>query len=172
MTANSKTMRNRRGFTLTELMITVAIIAILATIAIVGYTKWVQDARLSEGKSMLASVLLQQTQYKDINGGRYATCGKSPIDPEPGPSDKKAWVSSGGTALCWQTLGVKPNTQRVSFQYETRAGVGNCTAPSYAANACSQIPSGGGAWWWAMARNKKWIIYINSVNREPWEVAR
>ena len=167
MAMKQMTKRDRRGFTLTELMITVAIIAVLAAIAVVGYTKYVQDARLSEGKSMMASILLAQTQYKDVNGGEYASCGKNPVDPEPGPSQKKPWV----TDLCWQTLGAAPSGKSVSFQYETRSGVGSCAPPGYAPNACSGI-TGSGAWWWSMARNGKWIIYINSENTEPWEVAR
>ena len=167
MNRRLNTKCDRRGFTLTELMITVAIIAVLASIAVVGYTKYVQDARLSEGKNMIASILLAQTQYKDVNGGKYASCTKNPVDPEPGPSQKKPWV----TDLCWQTLGATPSAKHVSFQYETRGGSGGCTAPGYAPHACSGI-SGAGTWWWAMGRNEKWEIYINSINREPWEVAR
>ncbi len=167
MATTLKTTRDRRGFTLTELMIAVAIIAILASIAIVGYTKFVQDARLSEGKSMLASILLAQTQYKDVNGGRYADCAQNPPSPEPGPSQKKPWVSQ----LCWKTLGVTPSAKHVSFQYDTGAGVGACNAPGHAPYACSEI-TGSGAWWWASARNGKWTLYVNSVQREPWEVPR
>jgi type IV pilus assembly protein PilA len=158
--------QGRRGFTLTELMITVAIIAILASIAIVGYGKYIQDARVSEGKNMMGAILFAQTDYGPNNGGDFATCAATPPDPEPGPTEKKLWV----TNPCWLTLGVNPGSAAVSFQYETGAGTGACSSPSYAPHACSGIT--GGTWWWAHGRNKKWSVYVNSAHQEPWEVER
>lgn len=157
--------RDRRGFTLTELMITVAIIAILASIAIVGYGKYIQSARVTEGKNMMAAMLFAQTAYFN-DFATYGSCAKNPPDPEPQSTEKKDWT----TNICWQGLGVTPSAQRVSFQYQTEAGTGSCSAPAHAPHACSGIS--GGDWWWAMGRNANWIVYINSVNQEPWEVER
>ena len=58
-------MKKSCGFTLIELMITVAIVAILAAIAYPSYTEYVLRARRAEGKS----VLLQAAQWME----RYYT---------------------------------------------------------------------------------------------------
>lgn len=72
-----------RGFTLIELMITVAIIAILASIAYPSYTQYIVRGRLTDGQKILAAYGLAQEQYFQ-NNNRYAssaggsTCGVSP----------------------------------------------------------------------------------------------
>lgn len=54
MTLNSS--KRHRGFTLLEMMITVAIIGILAAIAIPGYQRYVEDARESDAKGVLMAL--------------------------------------------------------------------------------------------------------------------
>lgn len=51
------------GFTLIELMITVAVIGILASIAYPSYTEWVVKSRRSEGKSRLLEIAQRQERY-------------------------------------------------------------------------------------------------------------
>ena len=71
-------MKNSQGFTLIELMVTVAIIGILAAIAIPAYGDYVVRAKLSDGVSAMASFGVQmQGYYADnrnfgVNGG---ACG-------------------------------------------------------------------------------------------------
>lgn len=75
-------MKTQNGFTLIELMIAVAIVAILAAIAIPSYSSYVNRSKLSEGADALAAVQIkmesyyQNTQTYD-NGG---VCGVPPVN--------------------------------------------------------------------------------------------
>ena len=55
--------RRREGFTLIEVMIVVAIIAILSAIAMPSYTRHVQRGRLTEATSKLADLRTRMEQY-------------------------------------------------------------------------------------------------------------
>ena len=66
-------MKNRSlGFTLVELMITVAIIGILASIALPAYNDYVRRGKLTEATSTLAGLRFQMERYYQDNR-RYAT---------------------------------------------------------------------------------------------------
>lgn len=66
-------MRNaEKGFTLVELMITVAIVAILATIAYPSYTEYVRRSRRVEAQNLLNDAAARQERYRAQNGS-YVT---------------------------------------------------------------------------------------------------
>lgn len=56
-----------RGFTLIELMVTVAIVAILAAVAIPSYTDYVTRSRIAEATSGLAAKRVRVEAYFDNN---------------------------------------------------------------------------------------------------------
>lgn len=62
----------QNGFTLMELMITVAIVAILATVAIPSYSNYVQKSRRSEAFNALTSVINAMEKYR-LSANAYPT---------------------------------------------------------------------------------------------------
>ena len=70
--------KHKRGFTLIEVMITVAIIAIIAAVGYPSYTSYVQRSRLVEATGTLAVTRVKLEQYYQDNrnyGSTGSTCG-------------------------------------------------------------------------------------------------
>lgn len=65
-------MRLMQGFTLIELMITVAIIAVLAAIAVPNYTDYVTRSKFTEAHGQLADLRVKMEQYY-MDNRRYST---------------------------------------------------------------------------------------------------
>ena len=72
-------MKLSRGFTLIELMITIAIIAILAGVALPAYNDYVQRAKLTEAFTALSEFRVRMEQFYQDNrrydGGGLGGCG-------------------------------------------------------------------------------------------------
>ena len=118
-----------RGFTLIELMVTVAIVAILATIGIYGVRRYLLSAGTAEPMEIINSVRAAEESYKDETFGYLNVGSISSYYPfgssVPGSQKKRAW--EGGTPNAdetqWQLLGVHPSTV-VQFGYACVAGKG------------------------------------------------
>lgn len=65
-------MSRQRGFTLIELIITVAIVALLAKVAYPAYTKYVARANRSAAVSLVMSLASRQEQY-NLDARQYAS---------------------------------------------------------------------------------------------------
>jgi type IV pilus assembly protein PilE len=65
-------MRFKQGFTLIELMITVAIIAILAAIAVPNYTDYITRSKFTEAHGHLGDLRVKMEQYY-MDNRRYST---------------------------------------------------------------------------------------------------
>ena len=73
-------MQREPGFTLIELMVTVAIIAVLAAIAIPNYTDYVRRGKLQEATSTLLAMRTKMEQYFQDNRS-YTTPGAPVLAP-------------------------------------------------------------------------------------------
>ena len=68
----SEKITRSKGFTLLELMITVAIVAILAAVAIPAYNGYINTAKMSEAHNNLAAIRLAQEEFY-LDNNRYFT---------------------------------------------------------------------------------------------------
>lgn len=99
------------GFTLIELMITVAIIGILAAIALPQYRDYVTRSQLSDAHAMLSGFRTRLEQYYQDNRSYPASCG--------------------GTAAGLPTLALPTATKYFSFT----CGAGATAGQTYFLNA-------------------------------------
>ncbi|MEJ2794972.1 type IV pilin protein [Iodobacter sp. LRB] len=76
-------MRNPHGFTLIEVMVTIAIVGILAAIAIPQYTDYVTRSRLVEAQSKLSDTRVRLEQFF-VNNRTYVgfTCTQAAVGNE------------------------------------------------------------------------------------------
>lgn len=78
------TLKRNFGFTLIELMITVAVVAILAGIAYPSYMEYVKKARRADAKAALLKVQLAEDKYRtnSTSYGTLAQIGVSAASPD------------------------------------------------------------------------------------------
>jgi type IV pilus assembly protein PilA len=74
-------MRSKKGFTLIELMVVVAIIGILASIAIPNFLRFQAKSKQSEARLLLSGIFTAQTSYFSENNryGSFNEIAWSPI---------------------------------------------------------------------------------------------
>lgn len=121
-------MKRTQGFTITELMIAIVIIGVLATLAIPGFTAYIHKSRVTEATTFLGEIKQRQESYRDefgrycaVNGSGWGTYNPTTI---PG-ADPVAWTPT----TAWSLLGAAPDGP-IRFQYATVAGVPGDSVPS------------------------------------------
>ncbi len=128
------------GFTLVELMITVAIIGVLALLATVGYARWARAAKAAEATAMLGSIKGSQETYRG-ESLRYLDVSVGNIDTHypttPPSSNKEIWnpaACSAAVCLGFRTLNIQADGA-VYYRYSAVAGAPTGAAPNVGGRA-------------------------------------
>lgn len=136
-----KHYKSEQGFSLLELMIVVAVIGILSSIAFPAYQDYVARAKITEATSGLADLRVKLEQYFQdnrtyvgyVNGSCIRTSDNTP-----------AIVSESFTFVC----NINANTYTITA---TGSGTAGMTGYSYGINESnvknSTVPGGSGACW-------------------------
>jgi type IV pilus assembly protein PilA len=118
-----------RGFTLIEVMITVAIMGILASLAVYGVGKYIRSSKSGEATTMIAAIKAAQEAYKAETFLYLDVSGVNNIDdmstfyPTNDPDDQvRGWGEvTTKVGQRWRALGVNPGGP-VRFTYGCAAG--------------------------------------------------
>lgn len=122
-----RTLKNQAGFSLVELMIVVAIIGILATVAIPNFTRFQAKARQANGKSLLSGYYTaQKAAYAEYSyfPGNFSGAGFRPdgtVVYRVVAADNSAVADAGGAT---------GNISDLSACNHTAATAANCGYPA------------------------------------------
>jgi type IV pilus assembly protein PilA len=128
-------LKNESGFSLVELMVVVAIIGILASLAIPSVGKYMAKARQSEAKTQLSSMYTAEKAFYAEYTGYHSMFGAIGYSPEGklrymvGMGDGGA--NEAGVANGYTTTPAAPGNVRTSIAY--------CGAAGAMLNGCSTL---------------------------------
>ncbi len=112
--AESCPLRTQGGFTLIEIMIVVAILAIVSAIAIPLYSGYVRESKLGAARANIDPLRTAIEDYWLDNGSYAAINGH-------------AWIPSGSTTLETAEPGWKPQGDQDKFSYRVTASASSYT---------------------------------------------
>lgn len=101
-------MQHKKGFTLLELMITIAVIAILAGIALPSYSDYVLRSKFAEATGNLADLRVKMEQYYSDNR-RYSTNPGGGVCGIPGVPDGNTPTASDARYFTYRCASGNPN---------------------------------------------------------------
>lgn len=118
-----KLRNDKKGFTLIELMIVVAIIGILAAVAIPAFSKYQMKSKTSEGSINLAAIATGEIAYQ-AEFDTFTACAANPAAIPTGT--RVAWVAN----TDFEAIGFEPKDGAVYFQYVVNGVAANTFAGS------------------------------------------
>lgn len=107
-----KIFRKNEGFTMIELIVAVAIVAILVGIAIPSYTRFQQRAKFAEANTNMGAIKTAEEGYKAENDA-YRDCLLSP----------RASTALNATAFAWADLGTAGTNAFADVGYAPQGSV-------------------------------------------------
>jgi prepilin-type N-terminal cleavage/methylation domain-containing protein len=143
--------RTTAGFTLVELLIVVAIIAVLSVIAGTAFRRYSDSSRGAEAAAMLAEIRMKEEAYR-AESSRYLSTGTDESGLYP------ALLSSGEPSAkpvirpaSWVTLGISPGRGQLYCGYVVLAGNPGVDPATNAARALFGTVTPTQPWWHALA---------------------
>ncbi len=137
-------------------MVTVAIIGVLATIAVVSYQRLIASSHTSEATQMINSIKVAQEAYHAEVGTYLSISGNLSSDWCPahaaGTPTKVNWDPTCGTGTNkpWSTLPVNSNGP-VLFGYATMSGLAGATMPMPTGMLSTPVPPTTTSDWYVVA---------------------
>lgn len=120
-------LRRARGFTLIEMMVTVAVVGILALLAIVAYRRWVRASYTTEAQGIVASIRQGEERFYGESGGYLDVSGTLGVGHDYPQKTPGSNVTAWGASCTWcsvpngfNTLGVTSSAP-VIFGYSVVA---------------------------------------------------
>ena len=135
--------RTLRGFTILELMVTVAVIAVLAAIAYPSYTKYVARGKRAAAKSFMLQVASRQERYL-LDAHQYAPDLATLGMPVPNDVTGSYTVTLTGVAATPPSYTVQ--AQPTGTQATNDAGCGTLTITSAGAKGASGSDGSASCW--------------------------
>lgn len=98
-------MHKRRGFSLIEILIVIAVISILAAVAMPSYRNYVLRGKVTEATSQLSATRVKMEQWFQDNRSYCATsgCPACPSSALPDATNAKYFTYSGAETTCSAT---------------------------------------------------------------------
>lgn len=134
--------RSQAGFSLVELMVVVAIIGILASLAIPSIGKYMAKARQSEAKTQLASLYTAEKAFFAEYSAYHSAFGALGYSPEGKLRYVVGYAAAGTPAD--QTNGYNPATALAGVQAQINT-LGYCTTAVTMTNGCMMLQGADGA---------------------------
>ncbi len=127
--------RRAPAFTLIELMVTVAIISVLALIALKSFSVLRKRAYAAEVSGMLGEFALKEEAYRTVNGS-YLSTGTSENDIRPQltagsePVKKDIAIATDSNLSTWKQLNIRPPSSQLWCGYVVMAFASGATVSS------------------------------------------